>query len=247
MSKPLSVETQLALTLYYLFDGGRMRKTANAFGCRLSTVSHIVNKVARAIGTGLLPIYMKVPKTEEAVKDLAAKFFETRGFPQCIGAVDGTRIPIKKPVENSTNYMNRKGFYSLNVQGCVDHRYCFMDVNIKWPGSVHDARVFANSQLNQMLSDGTIPNCKRKIVLSEDAVPICILGDPAYPLLPYLMKEFAKGGSTDPKQFFGKRLSSARMVVECAFGRLKARFGKLKVKILELRRKQLPESRRERV
>ena len=39
------------------------------------------------------------------------------------------------------------------------------------------------------------------------------------------MKEFAKGGSTPQEQFFGYRLSSARMVVECAFGRLKARFG----------------------
>ncbi len=42
------------------------------------------------------------------------------------------------------------------------------------------------------------------------------------------MKEFAKGGSTDLEQFFGYRLSSARMVVECAFGRLKARFGVLR-------------------
>ncbi len=104
-----------------------------------------------------------------------------------------------------------------------------MDVNIKWPGSVHDVRVFANSQLNQMLSDGTIPCCKRKIVPSEHAVLICILGDPVYPLLPSLMKEFAKG--TDlyrSRSIFGYRLSSARMVVECAFGRLKARFGILR-------------------
>ena len=33
MRRPLSVETQVALTSYFLADGGRMRKTANAFGC----------------------------------------------------------------------------------------------------------------------------------------------------------------------------------------------------------------------
>ena len=63
------------------------------------------------------------------------------------------------------------------------------------------------------------------IVEGEDPVPVCIVGDPAYPLLPYLMNEFAKGGSTVQEQFFGYKLSSARMIIECAFGRLKARFG----------------------
>lgn len=32
MSAPAEVERQVALTLYYLSDEGRLRKTANAFG-----------------------------------------------------------------------------------------------------------------------------------------------------------------------------------------------------------------------
>ena len=56
-------------------------------------------------------------------------------------------------------------------------------------------------------------------------MPICLLGEPAYPLLPFLMKGFAGSGRCENEHFFGYRLSSARMVIECAFGRLKARFG----------------------
>ena len=46
--------------------------------------------------------------------------------------------------------------------------------------------------------------------------------------MPYMMKEYANGGSSRQEQYFGLNLCSARNVIECSFGRLKARFGALK-------------------
>ena len=41
------------------------------------------------------------------------------------------------------------------------------------------------------------------------------------------MREYTNGGKTPKEKFFGFRLSSARMVIQCAFGRLKACSGSL--------------------
>ena len=103
-----------------------------------------------------------------------------------------------------------------------------MDVVVKWPGCVHDAQMFANSNLCQMLKEVSIPQFLRHFLNDEDPVPVFLLGDPAHPFMPFLMKEYANGGCTPQEQYFGLKLCSARNVIECSFGRLKARFGALR-------------------
>ena len=228
MRDPVEVERQVALTLYYLADEGRMRKTANAFGLSRSAVSVIVRRVCSAICEHMGPQLIRLPVTEAEVKEKTNKFFSHWQFPQCLGAVDGTHVYIKQPSDNATDYIDRKSRFSINVQACCDYGCQFLDVVVKWPGSVHDARMFINSALNEKMRSGVIPKCYKRVVSDEAPIPVFILGDPAYPLLPYLMKEYANGGCTAQEQYFGYKLCSARNVIECAFGHLKARFSALR-------------------
>ena len=68
---------------------------------------------------------------------------------------------------------------------------------------------------------GTLaPNSPK--LISGVHVPIVILGDPAYPLLSWLMKPYIGTGLlTQVQRRFNYRLSRTRVVVECAFGQLK--------------------------
>ncbi|XP_043947729.1 uncharacterized protein LOC122818156 [Drosophila biarmipes] len=69
----------------------------------------------------------------------------------------------------------------------IDNNYLFRDVSIKFPGSVHDATVFKESGIfeNHILN---IPEFIKLVDNKE--IPFIIQGDPAYPLLPWLLKPY---------------------------------------------------------
>jgi hypothetical protein len=47
--------------------------------------------------------------------------FETKfGMVQAFGCIDGTHIPMKRPIVDSQDYFNYKQFFSLNVQAVCD-------------------------------------------------------------------------------------------------------------------------------
>ena len=131
-------------------------------------------------------------------------------------------------MSKKSNFMNRKNRYSLNIQAACDYKYCFTDVVIKWPGIGTMHGYLPIPLLTKCHVVERSPPCPKRILEDEDPVPICLLGDPAYPLLSFVMKDFPGGGYAIQEEYYGYRLSSARMVIECSFGRLKARFGCLR-------------------
>ena len=109
-----------------------------------------------------------------------------------------------------------------------DTRKAVCDYKYTFPGRVHDSRVFANSTVNKPLKAGKIPSCERIIIEGEHPVPVFLLGNPAYSLMPYVMKEYSSGDKTVQEQYFELKPYQPRMVTECSFCPQKARFGALR-------------------
>jgi hypothetical protein len=56
---------------------------------------------------------------EIRIKHKQTSMVNHEGFPNCGGAIDSTHIPIIAPSESHGDYLNRKGYYSLIMQGSI--------------------------------------------------------------------------------------------------------------------------------
>jgi len=63
-------------------------------------------------------------------------------FNNCIGAIDGTHVPVIVDKDLMVQHMCRKNITTQNVMACCDFDMRFTFVLAGWPGSVHDMRVF---------------------------------------------------------------------------------------------------------
>ncbi|KAG6926089.1 hypothetical protein G0U57_012817, partial [Chelydra serpentina] len=216
MRAALTVQKRVAIALWKLATPDSYRSVGNQFGVGKSTVGVAVMQVANTITELLLSKVVTLGNVQVIVDGFAAM-----GFPNCGGAIDGTHIPILGLDHQGSQYIN----FSMVLQALVDHKGCFTNINMGWPGKVHDARAFRNSGLFKRLQEGIyFPD--QKITVGDVEMPIVILGEPAYPLMPWLMKLYT-GILDSSKELFNYRLSKCRMVIECAFGHLKGRWRSL--------------------
>ena len=72
------------------------------------------------------------------------------------------------------------------------------------------------------MQDNEIPMQFKQILPGEAKIPNYLIGDSAYPLTAYCMKEF-ESCKTNALVFFNSMLRTARNPIEYAFERLKAR------------------------
>lgn len=187
------------------------RDVADRFNITLSSLHRIIERLTYFL-SNYSPQIIKWPNNQQ--KRESEMSFRANGFPMAIGAIDGSHIQIDKPDNDPDSYINRKGYYSIQMQVVCDHNRKIIDFFAGYPGSVHDSRVFRNS-----------PLCN---TLEEKCGPYFLLGDSGYPLKTRWMTPFKERGQLTRRQInYNLKLSQNRYRIEHCFGILKQKFRQL--------------------
>ena len=216
---PVPLLKRVCIAITKLASCCEYRVVGEKYGVSKSTVYRCVTAFCYAMAKHKGK-FIKFPTTEEACA-IADRIAESHGYIQAFGAIDGSHIAINPPADGLADYINRKMYPSIVLQGLVDDRYTFRDVSCKCPGSMHDSAVFNNSSLSTRI-ERQMP--QRSLVIDGVAIPLHILGDPAYPLTTCIIKPYTGRNLTPEQESFNVYHSGARMMVENAFGRLKSRW-----------------------
>ena len=135
------VELQLAIFLRRVGSKDEIFGICSRFGISEGTVYLFCKRVMSTILS--LKSSLIIWPTGELRKKVHIGFSNIGGFNNIIGAIDGTHIILETaPLKQPEIYWNRKKKYSIQCQGIVDHNGIFIDYEIGWTGSVHDAKVY---------------------------------------------------------------------------------------------------------
>ncbi|XP_056104451.1 putative nuclease HARBI1 [Rhinichthys klamathensis goyatoka] len=203
----LNTEHILCIALRFFATGSFLYTVGDAEHVGKATVCRAVRRVCIALKR-FLHTFVQFPghKPPRVIKE---EFHRVAGFPNAIGCIDGTHIPIKAPSVNEGDYVNRKSIHSINVQVICDATHLITNVEAKWPGSVHDARMFRESSLCHKFQQGMFSS-----MVTCWGTEGC---------LPYMMTPYPEP-EPGPQAQFNLAHSRTRVKVEMTIGILKARF-----------------------
>nr|XP_022294272.1 putative nuclease HARBI1 [Crassostrea virginica] len=143
-NNPLPPLIQVLVCLRYLATGAIHLLIGDSLNISRSAAGHCIRGIALHIA-GLAQRFIVFPNNTAA--ETKHGFSSIEGFPNVLGCIDCTHIRLKKPNNNEADFVNRKGYHSLNVQMCCDHKFVITSCVDNWPGSVHDSRIFRQSAL----------------------------------------------------------------------------------------------------
>ena len=212
-SESISATDQLAATLRYYATGSFQMVIGDT--CGLSQPSIYVYRAISSVSAELDKLWDQTiffPVESSDIRTVKQQFYNIASFPNVVGCIDGTHIPILKPKEYEWQYLNRKMYHSINVQAVCDSQGKFINMVVKHPGSAHDSFILQNSQL------WTYMEANNDIGF--------ILGDSAYPCKRWLMTPLSSPENQSERRYNYSH-KRTRVLIENAFGVWKRRFAVL--------------------
>ena len=127
LTNAIPVHIQLLSTLGFLATGTFQREVGDISGISQPSMSRTMPAVLDAI-ISLAPNYIQFPYRDLQQAEIKRGFHAIAGFPNIIGAIDCDHIATKASSTNGFNYVNRKGFHSVNVQIVGDANLSLLNV-----------------------------------------------------------------------------------------------------------------------
>lgn len=132
-------------------------------------------------------------------------------LPNCFGFVDGTLRPIARPKKNQrVVYNGHKRVHGIKFQSVVLPNGLIGNLDGPYEGRRHDSTMLYHS--------GLLTDLRRSAWSAANGQPLCIYGDPAYPLSLHLQAPFRNPVLTPQMSEFNARMSEVRVSVEWLFG-----------------------------
>lgn len=184
-----------------------------------STIGRILRKVSKVIWDTLREECFPA-LTEEKWREIADGFQRLCQFPNCIGAIDGKHVRIRKPKMSGSLYHNYKNYFSVVLLALCDANYTFIYIDVGSFGKDSDSAIFQRSSFYKKLKNNEL-NIPRKQPLPGTEgpnMPFTFIGDEAFSLSEHIMRPFSGKVLSDKQRIFNYRLSRARRNIESSFG-----------------------------
>lgn len=209
----------------YLATGKSFGTLSEDFLMGKSTISTIISETCSILWEILMPLELPQP-TEEMWINISNTYYNKTNYPNCLGAVDGKHVRIKKPAHSGSNYYNYKKFFSIILFALADANCLFTAVDIGSCGREADSNIFKNSNMGRMITLGQlhVPKSAKLPNSSGPAQPYVFLGDEAFSLKSNFMRPYPNRNLTMEQRTYNFRHSRARKCVECAFGILSSKW-----------------------
>ncbi|PLW28739.1 hypothetical protein PCASD_22697 [Puccinia coronata f. sp. avenae] len=146
----LPIPHQLALTLERL-GSNENGASVGRFSRNLNVGQGTVVKVTRRVLKAILSLGRRYVSWPDAARRAqTSEVMADKGFPGCVGFVDGTTIPLfQRPGFDGKVFYDQKQRYSINAQIVCDCNKYITSFITRWPGSCGDSRVYKQMQLHQ--------------------------------------------------------------------------------------------------